>query len=52
MAIVETHPEHIDGPWIDGFVLVYQMKYRNGSLEDTVETAVAFVTERWGGRRC
>jgi hypothetical protein len=21
VAIVETNPEHIDGPWIDGFVL-------------------------------
>ena len=78
MAIVETHPEHIDGPWIDGFVLdrhvissrpigyagehmqfettrsplgelVYQLKYRNGQLDDIVETAVAFVAEHWGG---
>jgi hypothetical protein len=78
VAIVETHPEHIDGPWIDGFVLdrhvissrpigyagehmqfettrsplgelVYQLKYRNGQLDDIVETAVAFVAEHWGG---
>jgi predicted amidophosphoribosyltransferase len=78
VAIVETHPEHIDGPWIEGFVLdrhvissrpigyageymqfettrsplgelVYQLKYRNGPLDDIVETAVAFVTERWSG---
>lgn len=27
--------------------LVYQLKYRNGKLDDIVETAVAFVTERW-----
>jgi predicted amidophosphoribosyltransferase len=78
MAVVEVHPEPIDGPWIEGFVfdrhvisshpigyvgehmqfettrsamgeLVYQLKYRNGSLTDIVETAVAFVTERWNG---
>lgn len=78
VAIVQIHLEHIDGPWIDGFVLdrhvissrpigyagehmqfdttrsplgelVYQLKYRNGQLADIVETAVAFVTERWGG---
>ena len=78
MAIVEVHPERIDGPWTDGFVLdrhvvssrpigylgehmqfettrsalgelVYQLKYRNGPLTDIVETAVAFVTERWNG---
>ena len=78
MATVEIHPEHIDGPWVDGFVLdrhvissrpigyvgehmqfettrsplgelVYQLKYRNGQLDDIVETAVAFATERWGG---
>ena len=29
--------------------LVYQLKYRNGPLNDIVETAVAFVTERWNG---
>ncbi len=29
--------------------LVYQLKYRNGEVADIVETAVAFVTERWGG---
>ncbi len=29
--------------------LVYQLKYRNGPLTDIVETAVAFVTERWNG---
>ena len=78
MAVVEVHPEPIDGPWIEGFVLdrhvissrpigyvgehmqfettrsalgelVYQLKYRNGPLIDIVETAVAFVTERWNG---
>ena len=78
MAVVEVHPEQIDGPWIEGFVLdrhvissrpigyvgehmqfdttrsalgelVYQLKYRNGPLTDIVETAVAFVTERWNG---
>jgi competence protein ComFC len=78
VAVVEIHPEHIDGPWIDGFVLdrhvlssrpigylgehmqfettrsplgelVYQLKYRSGKPDDIVETAVAFVTERWGG---
>ena len=77
MAVVEIHPEHIDGPWIDGFVLdrhvvssrpigylgehmqfettrsplgelVYQLKYRGGNPDDIVETAAAFVTERWG----
>jgi competence protein ComFC len=76
MAVVEVHPEPIDEPWIEGFVLdrhvissrpigyvgehmqfettrsalgelVYQLKYRNGPLTDIVETAVAFVTERW-----
>jgi competence protein ComFC len=78
VAIVEIHPELIDGPWIEGFVLdrhvissspigyvgehmqfdttrsllgelVYQLKYRSGSLDGIVETAVAFVTERWNG---
>jgi predicted amidophosphoribosyltransferase len=78
MAVVEVHPEPIDGPWIEGFALdrhvissrpigyvgehmqfettrstlgelVYQLKYRNGPLTDIVETAVAFVTERWNG---
>jgi hypothetical protein len=29
--------------------LVYQLKYRNGPLNDIVDTAVAFVTERWNG---
>lgn len=76
MAVVEVHPEQIDGPWIEGFVLdrhvissrpigyvgehmqfettrsalgelVYQLKYRNGPLTDIVETAAAFLTERW-----
>jgi predicted amidophosphoribosyltransferase len=76
MAAVEVHPERIEGPWIEGFVLdrhvissrpigyvgehmqyettrsplgelVYQLKYRNGPVNDIVETAVAFVTERW-----
>ena len=75
MAVVEVHPEPIDGPWIEGFVLdrhvissrtigyagehmqfettrsslgelVYQLKYRNGPLDDIVDTAVAFVNER------
>jgi hypothetical protein len=78
VATVEVHPERIDGPWIEGFVLdqhvissrpigyvgehmqfdttrsplgelVYQLKYRNGQPTDIVDTAVAFVTERWGG---
>lgn len=76
MAIVEIHPERIDGPWVEGFVLdrhvissrpigylgehmqfettrsalgelVYQVKYRNGQPDIIVETAVAFVAERW-----
>ena len=75
MAIVEVHPEPIDGPWIEGFVLdrhvisshpigyvgehmqsettrsalgelVYQLKYRNGPLNDIVETAIAFINVR------
>ena len=29
--------------------LVYQLKYRNGPLNDIVDTAVAFVIERWNG---
>jgi hypothetical protein len=29
--------------------LVYQLKYRNGPAGDIVETAVAFVTDRWNG---
>ena len=78
MAVVEVHPEAIDGPWIEGFVfdrhvissrpigysgehmqfettrsvfgeLVYQLKYRNGPLNDIVETAVAFINDRWNG---
>jgi competence protein ComFC len=78
MAVVEVHPEPIDGPWIEGFVLdrhvissrpigyagehmqfettrsalgelVYQVKYRNGPLNNIVDTAVAFVNERWDG---
>lgn len=78
MAVVEIHPERIDGPWIDGFVLdrhvvssrpigylgehmqfettrsplgelVYQLKYRSGKPDDIVDTAVAFVTQRWSG---
>lgn len=78
MAVVEVHPEPIDGPWIEGFVLdrhvisshpigyigehmqfetarsalgelVYQLKYRNGPLNEIVDTAVAFVTQRWNG---
>jgi hypothetical protein len=27
--------------------LVYQLKYRNGNQNDIVETAIAFITERW-----
>ena len=78
MAVVEVHPELIDGPWIEGFVLdhhvissrpigyvgehmqfettrsalgelVYQLKYRSGPLNDIVETAVAFINDRWNG---
>ena len=78
MAVVEVHPETIEGPWVEGFVLdrhvissrpighvgehmqfettrsplgelVYQLKYRNGPLNDIVETAVALVSERWNG---
>jgi competence protein ComFC len=78
MAVVEVHPEPIEGPWIEGFVLdrhvvssrpigyvgehmqfetarsplgelVYQLKYRNGPLDDIVETAAVFVIERWNG---
>lgn len=78
MATVEVHPERIDGPWIEGFVLdrhvissrpigyvgehmqfdttrsplgelIYQLKYRNGKVDDIVETAVAFVREHWEG---
>lgn len=77
MATVEIHPEHIDGPWTEGFVLdrhvissrpigylgehmqfettrsslgelVYQLKYRNGKPDDIVDTAMAFIRERWG----
>jgi competence protein ComFC len=29
--------------------LVYQLKYRHGPLDDVVETAAAFVKERWSG---
>lgn len=29
--------------------LVYQLKYRNGPLNDIVDTTVAFVNERWNG---
>jgi predicted amidophosphoribosyltransferase len=29
--------------------LVYQLKYRNGPLTDIVDTAIAFVHERWNG---
>jgi competence protein ComFC len=29
--------------------LVYQLKYRNGQVDDIVETAVVFARERWGG---
>jgi hypothetical protein len=29
--------------------LVYQLKYRNGPVREIVETAAAFVTERWDG---
>lgn len=78
MAIVEIHPEPMEGPCVEGFVLdrhvissrpigyvgehmqfdttrsplgdlVYQLKYRNGPLNDIIETAVAFITERWSG---
>jgi predicted amidophosphoribosyltransferase len=79
MAVVDTNPQQIDGPWIEGFVLdrhvisarplgylgdhmqfdttrsalgelIYQLKYRNGSADDIIDTAAAFVTERWPGR--
>ena len=78
MAVVDIHPEPIDGPWIEGFVLdrhvisshpigyvgehmqfetnrsalgelVYQLKYRNGPLDDIVDTAVAFISQQWNG---
>jgi len=78
VAIVEVHPNRIEGPWAEGFVLdrhvvssrpigylgdymqfettrsplgelVYQLKNRNGSPNDIIDTAVAFVTERWSG---
>ena len=79
MAVVEVHPEAIDGPWIEGFVLdrhvisrptdwlsrrahavrnnplragragVSAVKYRNGPLNDIVDTTFAFVNERWNG---
>src|SRR5262245_20914739 len=78
MAVVDTNPTRIDGPWVEGFVLdrhvissypigyigdhmqfdttrsalgelIYQLKYRNGSVDDIVDTAEAFVTERWPG---
>ena len=78
MATVDVHPEPVNGPWIEGFVLdrhvissrpigyfgehmqfettrsplgelVYQLKYRTGDPNDIVETAVAFITERWSG---
>ena len=78
MAVVAVHPEPIDGPWIEGFVLdphvissrpigyvgehmrfettrsalgelVYQLKYRNGPLNDIVDTAVGFINERGNG---
>lgn len=78
MALVEVHPEPIDGPWIEAFVLDRDVissrpigylgeshavrhnplgsrragvsaKYRNGPLNDIVDTAVAFVNERWNG---
>jgi predicted amidophosphoribosyltransferase len=78
MAVVEVHPETIEGPWVEGFVLdrhvissrpigyvgehmqfettrsplgelVYQLKYRNGPLNDIVETGIAFISERWNG---
>ncbi|HWK31358.1 MAG TPA: phosphoribosyltransferase [Terriglobales bacterium] len=29
--------------------LVYHLKYRNGPLNDIVDTAVAFINERWNG---
>ena len=80
MATVETNPQPIDGPWIEGFTLdqhtassvflgyddydhprfdtkrtplgecVYRLKYRGGSADDIVETAVAFVREHWPGQ--
>ena len=78
MATVAINPQHIDGPWIEGFVLdrhilssrplgylgehmqfdttrsplgelIYQLKYRNGQVDDIVETAVTFARERWEG---
>ncbi|SRR6266540_2022390 len=76
--VVEVHPEPIEGPWDEGFVLdrhvissrpigyvgehmqfettrsplgelVYQLKYRSGKPDDIVETAVAFIRQRWSG---
>jgi len=78
MGAVETHPERIVGPWVEGFALdrhvvssrpmgyvgehmqfdttrsalgelVYQLKYKNGSPDGIIETAVAFVRSRWSG---
>jgi len=78
MAIVDSHPEPLDGPWVEGFVLdrhvitsrpigylgehmqfettrsalgelLYQLKYRNGKPDDIVETALAFLKQRWSG---
>jgi competence protein ComFC len=78
MAVVDTNPTRIDGPWVEGFVLdrhvissypigyigdhmqfdttrsalgelIYQLKYRNGGIDDIVDTAAAFVTEHWPG---
>jgi len=79
MAVVDTNPERIEGPWVEGFVLdrhvisarplgylgdhmqfdttrsalgelVYQLKYRNGGADDIIDTAAAFVLERWPDR--
>jgi competence protein ComFC len=30
--------------------LIYQLKYRNGPVDDIAETAVAFAAERWAGK--
>ncbi|MBI2683477.1 MAG: hypothetical protein HYX26_09740 [Acidobacteriales bacterium] len=78
MTVVKVHPEIIEGPWVEGFVLdrhvisshpigylgehmqyettrsalgelVYQLKYRNGPPNDIVDTAVAFINDRWNG---
>jgi len=81
MAIIETHPEPIIGPWAEGFVLarhmvisvplgyddqtgrmlfdnkrtplgeqVYRFKNRSGPAADIIDTAVAFIRNRWPNR--